>query len=189
MNGAEPAFFVIIGVLLVILLWFFGTYNGLVRLRNHMRESWHNIDVQLKRRYDLIPNLVSTVKGYAKHEQELLERVMRERAKAHENHGSVASQEADERPLVRSLGRLIALQEAYPDLKADTQFLALQEELVDTEDRIAAARRFFNANVRDYNSRCETMPSAIVAGMFGHKPESFWEVEEASVRENPALDL
>jgi LemA protein len=101
----------------------------------------------------------------------------------------VASQEADERPLVRSLRQVIALAEAYPDLKADRNFLELQEELVDTEDRIAAARRFFNGNVRDYNTRCEALPSSIVANLFGHRVESFWEVEEASVRERPNVSL
>jgi len=173
----------------VLLLWFFGTYNGLARLRNHVKESWRNIDVQLQRRYDLIPNLVATVKGYAKHEQELLTRLMQERAKAHANRGDVASQESDERPLVRTLTRVIALAENYPELKADEQFRALQEELVDTEDRIAAARRFFNGNVRDYNTRCQTIPSSIVAAMAGHKPESFWEVEEASVRARPDVSI
>jgi len=189
LNGVDP---VLVGagvVGLVLLIWFLGTYNGLVRLRQHMRESWHNIDVQLKRRYDLIPNLVETVKGYAKHERELLERLVRERAKAHANRGSVASQEADERPLVRTLTQVIALAERYPELKADEHFRELQEELVDTEDRIAAARRFFNANVRDYNTRCETFPSSLVAGLFGHRPASYWEVEEASVRERPSAEF
>ena len=185
----EPGLYIGIGVFVLILLWFFGTFNGLVRLKQHLRESWHNIDVQLKRRYDLIPNLVATVKGYAAHERETYENVIAARNKAHANHGSVASQEADERPLVRSLGRLMALTEKYPDLKADRHFLELQEELVDTEDRIAAARRFFNGNVRDYNTRCETLPSAIVASMFGHKAESFWEVEEASQRARPDVEL
>ena len=185
----EAGLYIGIGVFLILLLWFLGTYNGLVRLRQHTRESWHNIDVQLKRRYDLIPNLVATVKGYAKHEQETFERVIEARNKAYANRGSVASQEADERPLVRSLGRLMALTENYPELKADRHFLELQEELVDTEDRIAAARRFFNGNVRDYNTRCETLPSAVVASMFGHKPESFWEVEETSHRDRPSVEL
>jgi LemA protein len=135
---------------------------------------------------DLIPNLVETVKGYAKHERELLERLAAARSKAFGNRGSVASQEADERPLVRTLVQVIALAERYPELKADDRFRELQEELVDTEDRIAAARRFFNGNVRDYNTRCETLPSSIIASLFGHKPESFWQVEEAIVRERPS---
>jgi LemA protein len=181
----SPVLYVVLGAALLLLLWFLGTYNGLVRLRQHIRESWHGIDVQLKRRYDLIPNLVETVKGYAKHERELLERLVAARARAAANHGPVASQEADERPVVQCLRQVLALRESYPELKADRNFLALQEELVDTEDRIAAARRFFNGNVRDFNSRCGTVPSSIVAGLFGFRPESFWEVEEASHRERP----
>jgi LemA protein len=188
MSGA-PGLYILLGVAVVLLLWFFGTYNGLVRLRQHVRESWHNIDVQLKRRYDLIPNLVSTVKGYAKHEQETLQKLIEARSRAHANNGTVASQEADERPLINSLRQVIALAEAYPELKADSHFLELQEELVDTEDRIAAARRFFNGNVRDYNTRCESLPSSVVASMFGHRAESFWEVEEASERNRPDVSL
>lgn len=182
---SDTALYVLLGVAAVLLLWFFGTYNGLVRMRQHVRESWHGIDVQLKRRYDLIPNLVETVKGYARHERELLERLAAARTKAAANHGPVASQEQDERPVVQFLRQVIALQESYPELKADRNFLALQEELVDTEDRIAAARRFFNGNVRDLNSRCETVPSSIIASLFKFKPESFWEVEEASHRDRP----
>jgi LemA protein len=185
----NEALWIPIGIAAVVLVWFLGTYNGLVRLRQHIKESWRNIDVQLKRRYDLIPNLVETVKGYARHERELLERLVAERAKAAANHGAVASQEADERPVVRSLRQVLALKESYPDLKADRNFLALQEELTDTEDRIAAARRFFNGNVRDYNNRCQSMPSSIVASMFGFTTESFWEVEEASHREKPDVRL
>jgi LemA protein len=181
--------YVFLGVAAVILLWFLGTYNGLVRLRQHIRESWRGIDIQLKRRYDLIPNLVETVKGYARHERELLERLVAARTKAAANQGPVASQEADERPVVRCLRQVLALKESYPELKADRNFLALQEELVDTEDRIAAARRFFNGNVRDFNSRCETVPSSIIAGIFGFRPEAFWEVEEASHRDRPDVSV
>ena len=182
---SDAAVWIPVGIGVLVLVWFLGTYNGLVRLRQHIRESWHGIDVQLKRRYDLIPNLVETVKGYARHERELLERLAAARAKAAANQGPVASQEADERPVVSSLRQVLALQESYPALKADRNFLALQEELVDTEDRIAAARRFFNGNVRDFNSRCETVPSSLIAAIFGFRPESFWEVEEASHRERP----
>ncbi|HEX5137991.1 MAG TPA: LemA family protein [Planctomycetota bacterium] len=182
----EPIW-IILGVAVVVLFWFLGTYNGLVRLRQHIRESWGDIDVQLKRRYDLIPNLVETVKGYAAHEQGLLERLAAARAKAAANHGPVASQDADERPVVSFLRQVIALKESYPELKADRNFLSLQEELADTEDRIAAARRFFNGNVRDFNSRCQSVPSSIVASLFGFRPESFWEVEEASQRQRPGV--
>lgn len=189
MNGFPVTWAVLAVVLLVVLIWFVGTYNGLVRLRQHVRESWRDIDVQLQRRYDLIPNLVATVKGYAKHEQDLLARITQERSRALANHGTTSSQGADERPMVKSLGKLLALSENYPDLKADASFLALSEELVDTEDRIAAARRFFNGNVRDYNTRCESIPSNVVANLFGHKPEGMWEVEEASARERPAVSM
>ena len=181
----SPALWTVLGAAALLLIWLLGTFNGLVRLRQHIRESWHGIDIQLKRRYDLIPNLVETVKGYAKHERELLERLVAARARAAANQGPVKSQEADERPVVTSLRQVLALQESYPDLKADRNFLALQEELVDAEDRIAAARRFFNGNVRDYNSRCQSIPSSLVAGLFGFRPESFWEVEEASQRQRP----
>ncbi|MCK6459480.1 MAG: LemA family protein, partial [Planctomycetes bacterium] len=129
----SEAVWIPLAIAAVVLVWFLGTYNGLVRLRQHIRESWGNIDVQLKRRYDLIPNLVETVKGYARHERELLESLVAARARAAANHGPVASQEADERPVVRCLRQVLALQESYPELKADRNFLALQEELVDTE--------------------------------------------------------
>ncbi len=186
---AQPAppvgLFVAIGAGLLLLIWIVGTFNGLVRLRQHVRESWHGIDVQLKRRYDLIPNLVSAVKGYAAHERGLLEGLAAARTKAQANRGPVASQVEDERPLVSGLRQLLALAERYPELKADRNFRALQEELADTEDRIAAARRFFNGNVRDYNTRRETFPSSLLASLFGFRGEAFWEIEEASQRERP----
>ena len=185
--GIGLVLLVILGLLVLVIGWGVLTYNALVGLRNQLQTAWAQIDVQLKRRYDLIPNLVETVKGYAKHERELLERLASARARAAANHGPVASQEADERPVVASLRRVLALQESYPELKADRNFLALQEELVDTEDRIAAARRFFNGNVRDFNSRCQSIPSSIVASLFGFRPESFWEVDEASQRERPRV--
>jgi LemA protein len=163
-----------VGVLVLLLLWAVGNFNALVRLRQHIRESWRNIDVQLKRRYELIPNLVQTVKGYATHERELLERVVQARNAAREHDGEAEY----EQPMVASLRQHFALAENYPELKADRHFLALQEELVDTEDRIAAARRFYNGNVRDYNSRRESFPSSIIAGLFGFSEEKFWKVDE-----------
>ncbi len=144
---------VVLIVIAVPLLWPIGTYNGLVRIRQHVRESWSGIDVELKRRYELIPNLVATVKGYAEHEKDVFERVVRARQAAVDSTGSPASQAKDENELVGSLRSLFAVVESYPDLKANEQFLNLQEELANTEDRIAAARRFFNGNVRDLNSR------------------------------------
>ncbi|MAE60333.1 MAG: hypothetical protein CMJ49_03140, partial [Planctomycetaceae bacterium] len=151
-DAAVPCVLVAVFVLLP-LVWLIATYNGLVRLRQHVRESWSGIDTELRRRYDLIPNLVETVKGYAAHERETLEAVVRARQAAVESRGSPASQAADENVLVDTLGRLFALAEGYPDLKASGNFLELQNELVNTEDRIQAARRFYNANVRDLNTR------------------------------------
>lgn len=178
---------VAIGV--VLLIWFLGTYNGLVRLRNYVRESWAQIDTELKRRYDLIPNLVEIVKGYAKHEREVFQLVTEARNRAAASTGSPASQAADENTFVREVRHLFAVAENYPDLKANQNFLHLQKELVNTEDRIQAARRFFNANVRDLNNRVEMFPSSIIAGIFGFKKEEFFEVEEAVVRMAPSVNV
>ncbi len=177
-----PCLIPIVVAVLVPVLWLIGTYNGLVRLRNHCREAWAGIDTELKRRYDLIPNLVETVKGYALHEREVLESVVLARRQAVASTGSPESQAKDENELVHSLSRLFAVVEAYPDLKANQNFLQLQGELVNTEDRIQAARRFHNANVRDFNTRTETFPSNLVASMFGFQRMEFFEVEEAAVR-------
>ncbi len=166
-----------------ILLWGVVLYNGLVRTRQHVRESWSGIDTELKRRYDLVPNLVETVRGYAAHERETLEAVTSARGRAAASQGSPSSQAADEKPLVDGLRRLFAVVEAYPDLKASDHFLALQQELANTEDRIQAARRFYNANVRDLNTRVETFPGNIVAGMFEVGPAEFFEVETGSIRQ------
>ena len=185
--NADATLYVLGGAVLLLLLWFFGNYNALVRLRQHVRESWADIDVQLKRRYDLIPNLVETVKGYANHERELFERITSLRNRAAGNQGPVSSQEADERPLVRALRQVLVVAEAYPQLKADRNFLALQEELSDTESRIAASRRLFNGNVRDYNTRRESFPSSIVASLFRFGPHDYWNVEEAAERERPPV--
>src|SRR5688572_3961269 len=142
--------FILLGALLLLpLIWFVVQYNALVGLRNYIAESWSNVDTELKRRYDLIPNLVSTVKGYAAHEREVLERVIELRNRCAANHGPVADQARDENELVDSLKRLFALVENYPQLKADQHFLKLQQELINTENRIQAARRFYNGNVRD----------------------------------------
>jgi len=174
--------YILIGLGVLVLVWLAGTYNGLVRLRQHVRESWSGIDTELKRRYDLIPNVVETVKGYAAHEREVLERVTEARGRAVASTGSPASQARDENLLVGALSRLFAVSEGYPDLKASESFLQLQQELVNTEDRIQAARRFFNANVRDLNTRVESFPSNLVAGMFHFGKEEFFEVEAAAVR-------
>ena len=180
---------VIGGVALIVLLWFFGTYNGLVRLRQHLRESWAGIETELQRRYDLIPNLVETVKGYAAHERSVLERVVELRNAAAASTGSPEHQAADENRLIGGLRQMFAVVENYPQLKADRNFLHLQRELVNTEDRIQAARRFYNANVRDLNTRIESVPSNVVAGMFDFRRGEYFEIEEASVRAAPAVNL
>jgi LemA protein len=175
------------GVLLLALVYVAATYNGLVALRNHLKEAWADVDVQLKRRYDLIPNLVATVKGYARHEREIFERIAELRNRAVASRGSVGSQVEDEKPLISALRQVLAVVERYPELKADRHFLALQAELSETEDRIAAARRFYNANARDLNIKVEAFPSSLVASMFGFRREDYWEVEEATHREVPSV--
>jgi len=185
-NGLIPIL-VVAGVTLVPLLWAIGTYNGLVRLRQHVRESWSGIDTELKRRYDLIPNLVETVKGYASHERDVLERVVEARQRAAGSHGTPNQQARDENQLVGALKRLFAVAEGYPDLKASGNFLALQEELVNTEDRIQAARRFYNANVRDMNTRVRQFPSNLIANGFGFEIAEFFEIDAAAERRAPAV--
>jgi len=180
--------YVVLGVIALGLLFGVGTYNTLVRLRQHVRESWSAIDTELKRRYDLIPNVVETVKGYASHESETLEAVIQARSRAVSSTGSPGQQAADEIPLVRALGRLFAVAEAYPDLKANQSFLELQRELQNTEDRIQAARRFYNANVRELNTRVHVFPSNLIAGTFGFGEEEFFEIEEIA-REAPKVDF
>lgn len=180
---------IVVGVLVVFpLIFVIATYNSLVALHNHIREAWADIDAELKRRYDLIPNLVETVKGYAAHEREVLERVTELRTQCVDSTGSPASQATDERELVDGIKQLLAVVEDYPDLKADEHFLSLQRELVNTEDRIQAARRFFNGNVRDYRIKCESFPSNIIAGVFNFQPEDYFSVSPA-VREVPDADF
>ncbi|MCB1089649.1 MAG: LemA family protein, partial [Verrucomicrobiae bacterium] len=167
------------------LIWLIGTFNGLIRLRNHCRESWSDVDTELKRRHDLIPNLVATVKGYAAHEREVLESLMEARARAGQAHDRVRDQARDESRLVQEMGRLFAVAEGYPVLKANAQFLHLQRELVNTEDRIQAARRFFNANVRDLNNRVEMFPSSLIAGWMNLTKWDYFEIDDLSVRGVP----
>src|SRR5215208_2541683 len=165
---------IVVGVVgLFLLMYGVGVYNTLVRLRNRLENAFSQIEVELKRRYDLIPNLVETVKGYAKHEREVLEQVINLRNQAMANHGPANVQAVDETALQIGVKRLFAVAEAYPALKADAQFLALQQELANTEDRIAAARRFFNGNVREMNALAQSFPTSMVAGMAGVKPETF----------------
>ena len=188
----EPVFVVIgiVGaVVLVPAIWLIATYNRFVGLRQHIRESWSDIDVELKRRYDLVPNLVETVKGYAKHERETLEMVVEARNRAASSHGDATLQAVDESALLIGLKKLFVLAEAYPELKADAHYLALQKELSLTEDRIAASRRFYNANVREMNQIRQAFPTNLVAGMFGFQSGSFFELSSEAERVVPRVDL
>jgi len=178
--------FIIIGIVVLLVLAAVVMYNGLVKLRNLVQEAWRQVDVELKRRHDLIPNLVETVKGYATHERGTLEGVMQARSAAMSGGQSPAAAAQSEGMLSQALGRLFAVAEAYPDLKANVNFLALQQELTSTENRIASGRRYYNANVRELNTRVETVPSNIVAGMFKIDREEYFEVEGVE-REVPGV--
>lgn len=168
------------GLLLIVLFYVIGVYNGLVVLRNRVKEAWSDIEVQLKRRYDLIPNLVETVKGYAAHEAGTLEKVIQARNMAmNSNHHSPEAVAQTENVLSGALKSLFALREAYPDLKANQNFLKLQEEIRDTEDKIQASRRFYNSNVLALNSKVEMFPGNIIAGSFGFAKEQFFKLDEA----------
>lgn len=188
--GTGVIVLIVVVVLVVILLGVgVALYNGLIRLRNVVQESWRQIDVELNRRHDLIPNLVETVKGYASHERETLEAVTNARAAAAAPGSTPAQQAQQENVLTQALGRLFAVAEAYPDLKANQNFLELQRELTETEDRIAASRRFYNANVRSLNTKVETVPSNIVAGMFSIERAEYFEAEDPQVRAAPNVSF
>jgi len=175
------ALYVIIGVVAVLLIWFILMYNGLVRLRNQVSNSWAQIDVQLKRRHDLIPNLVETVKGYMQHERGTLEAVTNARNLAQQAvGGGVVAQSISEVELSSALSRLLAVVENYPDLKANQNFLALQEELTSTENKISFSRQFYNDSVLKFNNKTQMFPSNAVAGMTGFKAGEFFEVEVAA---------
>ena len=173
-------------VIAVIVVWLIAVYNRLVVLKNRCQEAWSDIDVQLKRRYDLIPNLVETVKGYAAHENELFTKVTEARSRAMSAQ-TVGERGAAENALSATLKTLFAVSENYPDLKASTNFLELQREVRDTEDKVQAARRFYNGNVRDLNIKVESFPANTVAGMFGFKKMELFEIAEAAERENPQV--
>jgi LemA protein len=165
-----------------------GMYNGLIKLRNLVQEAWRQIDVELTRRHDLIGNLVETVKGYAAHERGTLEDVIKARSAAMAPNQSPGQQAESENMLSQALGRLLAIAEAYPDLKANQNFLALQQELTSTEDRIASARRYYNATVRDLNTRVETVPTNFVANIFGITQAEYFEAV-GEQREAPRVDF
>ncbi len=183
----------IIAFIVLIAVFVAFAYNKFIRLIQRSKEAWADIDVQLKRRYDLIPNLIETVKGYASHERETLDAVTQARANATSTHidasdvspEQIAAMAGAESALTGALGRLLAVAESYPDLKANTNFAQLQTELSDTENKIQAARRFYNGNVRDLNISLQSFPSNIIAGLFGFQSREFFELEEGSEEKEP----
>lgn len=177
---------IFIGVIVVILAWVAGAYNGLIRLRNQLENAWAQIDVQLKRRHDLIPNLVETVKGYAAHESQTLEKVIQARNMA-VNAQSVGDRAQAENVLTGALKSVFALAEAYPDLKANTEFMRLQEELTSTENKVAFARQFYNDSVMTYNTRIEVFPTNLLATMFNFGRRDFFEVKSEDERAVPQV--
>ena len=181
---------IIAGVVLVIVLWFIVGYNGFVVLRNRVNEAWSDIDIQLKRRHNLIPNLLETVKGYVKHESDVFMKVTEARTAAiNAGSGANTAKAGAENMLSGALKSLFAVAEAYPELKANENFKELQTELTDTEDKIAASRRFYNGNVRDYNTRREVFPHSIIAGMFNFGKKDLFELETEEEREVPKVDF
>ncbi|MEW5907950.1 MAG: LemA family protein [Patescibacteria group bacterium] len=175
---------IILGITGVLILWFIFAYNGFIRLLTRSKEAWADIDVQLKRRYDLIPNLVETVKGYASHERQLFEKVTEARSRAMTAQG-IEERGRAENDLAGTLKTLFAVAENYPQLRAAENFKALQDELSDTENKIQAARRFYNSNVRDLNIKIDSFPSNIIAGIFAFKKMEFFDLEEGETAKEP----
>ena len=180
------ALLIVVGIVVVIAAWVIGIYNGLVRLRNQVKNAWAQIDVQLKRRHDLIPNLVETVKGYMGHERQTLENVTQARNLAVRASG-VADQAKAETNLSQALSQFYVVVENYPDLKANQNFLALQEELTSTENKIGFARQFYNDQAMQFNNKIQMFPSNVVAGMFSFKEADFFQVEDAAERQVPKV--
>src|SRR5690554_3833193 len=183
----EIGIIAVLVIVVVIVLWAIGTYNGLVRLRNLVQEAWRQIDVELHRRHSLVPNLVETVKGYAAQEREVFDEVTRARAAAAGGGLGPAKQAVSENALSGALSRLFAVAEAYPELRSSENFADLQAELTNTEDRIAAGRRFYNANVRQLNTKIETFPPNIVANMFSFRRAEYFEANDPAVRAVPSV--
>lgn len=181
--GGIVVLVVLLILIAVVAMIAVGMYNGLVRSRNQVKNAWSQVDVQLNRRHDLIPNLVETVKGYVTHERETLEAVVRARQQAVQVSGDLTDKAQAENQLSQTLRSLFAVAEAYPDLKANTNFLALQEELASTENKISFARQFYNDAVLNLNNKVEMFPTNIFAGMFGFTKEKFFEVETAEARQ------
>jgi LemA protein len=182
------AVIVIIAIIVILVLLFIASYNGLVKLRNRVDDAWSQIDVQLKRRHDLIPNLVETVKGYASHERETLDSVVQARNQAVSASGPEQQGQA-EGVLNQALGRLFALAEAYPNLKANENFAQLQEELTSTEDRVAYARQFYNDSVMSYNTKIQSIPANVIAGMFNFTKREFFEIQAPEERDVPKVEF
>ncbi len=176
-------------VLLAFIIYCFGRYNSLVKLNQMIPESWSNIDTELRRRYDLIPNLVETVKGYAQHEKNIFERIAQARAAAMANTGNPESQAQAENQLVNELKSLFAVVENYPELKANQNFLKLQQELINTENRIQASRRFYNSNVRDFNNQVLMFPSSMIASFGGFKTKEYFEIDSLEARKPVNVSL
>jgi LemA protein len=170
---------IVLAIVVALVIYVIVTYNGLIRLKNRIEAAWAQIDVQLKRRYDLIPNLVETVKGYAAHERETLDAVITARNRAMTASGPQQAAEGDNM-ITQALGRLFALSEAYPDLKANQNFQALQEELVSTEDKVGYSRQFYNDSVFKYNAKIQSFPSVIFANMMGFKAREYFEADDES---------
>ena len=179
---------ILLGLIVAVVAWIVGIYNSLVGLRNQVKEAWAQVDVQLKRRFDLIPNLLETVKGYMSHERETLESVTRARA-AVSGAGGIPERMQAESGLGAALGRLFAVSEGYPDLKASANFMQLQEELTSTENKISFARQFYNETVMRMNNKVQMFPSSIIAGMFNFGNETFFELEDEAQREVPKVDF
>lgn len=176
---------VILGIVVILIFWFIAVFNGIISLRNRTQEAWSDIDVQLKRRHDLIPNLIETVKGYAKHEASVFEKVTQARADAINAKGAEETGKA-ENALSDTLKSLFAVAENYPQLRASENFQSLQGELTDTENKIEAARRFYNGNVRDFNTKIQIFPNSLVAGMTGSKAFELFQMNE-SEKEAPQV--
>jgi LemA protein len=176
---------IVIGIVAIIALWAIATYNRFITFKNRVSEAWADIEVQLKRRYDLIPNLVNTVKGYAAHESGTLEAVIAARNSAMQSGGANPEHAAAESALSGTLKSIFALSENYPDLKANTNFLELQRELSDTENKLQASRRFYNGNVRDFGTALETFPSNIIGGMFKFAKPTFFDIPDDGVESKP----
>lgn len=179
---------IVIGVIVLLVLAYIGMYNSLVSLRNQVKNAWSQIDVQLKRRHDLIPNLIETVKGYVKHERDTLENITKARTSAMQASGAAAAGKA-EGELSGAISKLMLVVENYPELKANQNFLALQEELSSTENKVGFSRQFYNDAVLRFNTKVETFPSNIVANMFGFKQAEFFEIQVATEREAPKVQF